>query len=212
MLIDKLHLYFEEKKFLKDLEEKSRSQKIPVISFETGALLELAVLIKKPKKILEIGCGNGFSTYFLVKNLPDHSSYTGIDLNKDRLLEAESFISKRFQGIEMEFVCGNALDVIVGLDRKFDLVFIDAAKFEYPGYLEVILKKLNNGALIMADNIFYSGKIFSLAPSKHDIKSVKGIKEYIKMLSSNNKIIKTDFIDIGDGLAVSTYGDCPDGQ
>ncbi|MFC2145461.1 O-methyltransferase [Actinomycetota bacterium] len=212
MLIDKIHLYFEEKKFLKDLEEKSRSQKIPVISFEIGAFLKFAVLINKPKKILEIGCGNGFSTFFLVKNLQDHSSYTGIDLNKDRLLEAESFIGERFQGLEMEFICGNALDVIEGLDKKFDLVFIDAAKFEYPGYLEVILKKLNNGALIIADNIFYNGKIFSLTPSKHDINSVKGIKEYIKMLSSNNKIIKTDFIDIGDGLAVSIYGDYPDDQ
>ena len=212
MLIDKLYRYLEEKKFLKGLEEKSRSQKIPVISVETGAFLEFAVLIKKPNKILEIGCGNGFSTYFLVKNLQGSSSYTGIDLNKDRLSSAESFISKRFKGIEMEFISGNALEVIVDLDQKFDLVFIDAAKFEYPGYLDIILKKLNKGALIIADNIFYNGKIFSQAPSKRDKKSIEGIKEYLKMLNSNNGIIKTDLIDIGDGLAISIYGEGPNGQ
>ena len=39
----------------------------------------------------------------------------------------------------MEFISGNALEVIVDLDEKFDLVFIDAAKFEYPGYLDIIL-------------------------------------------------------------------------
>ena len=99
MLIEKLYLYLEEKKFLKDLEEKSRSLKIPVISMETGAFLEFVVLVKKPKKLLEIGCGNGFSTYFLVKNLQGCSSYKGIDLNKDRLSSAESFIRERFQGI-----------------------------------------------------------------------------------------------------------------
>ena len=163
MLIDKLYFYLEEKKFLKGLEEKSRLQKIPVISVETGAFLEFAVLIKKPNKILEIGYGN-------------------------------------------------ALEVIVDLDEKFDLVFIDAAKFEYPGYLDIILKKLNKGALIIADNIFYNGKIFSQAPLKRDKKSIEGIKEYLKMLNSNNGIIKTDLIDVGDGLAISIYGEGPDGQ
>ena len=210
MLIDKLSLYLEEKKFLKDLEEKSRSLKIPVISIETGAFLEFAVLLKKPKKLLDIGCGNGFSTYFLVKNLKSCSSYTGIDLSKSRLFLAESFIRERFHGVEMEFISGNALDVIVDLDKKFDFVFIDAAKFEYPGYLEAILKKLNKGALIIADNIFYNGKIFSQTPLRHDKKSVKGIKEYLKMITSNN-MITTELIDIGDGLAISIYGDGPDG-
>ena len=211
MLIEKLSLYIEEKKFLKSLEKKSRSLKIPVISMETGAFLEFAVLVKKPKKLLEIGCGNGFSTYFLVKNLPDRSSYTGIDLNRDRLFSAESFIRERFQEIEMEFIPGNALEIIVDLDGKFDLVFIDAAKFEYPGYLEAIMNKLNKGALIIADNIFYNDKIFSQTPLEHDKKSVKGIKEYLNMITSNNKMISTDLIDIGDGLAVSIYGDGPDG-
>lgn len=212
MLIEQLNFYLEEKKFLKGLEEKSRSLKIPVISMETGAFLEFAVSIKKPKKLLEIGCGSGFSTYFLVKNLRSCSGYTGIDLNKDRLLSAESFIRERFQEIEMEFIPGNALRIIPELDKKFDLVFIDAAKFEYPGYLEAILKKLNNGALIIADNIFYNGKIFSLASSEHDKKSVKGIRDYLNNITSNKKITSTDIMDVGDGLAVSIYGDDPDDQ
>lgn len=211
MLIDQLSLFLEEKKFLKSLEEKSRSSKIPVISIETGALLEFAVLVKKPGKLLEIGCGTGFSTYFLVKNLQKYSSYTGIDLNKERLYSAESFIRERFRGIEMKFIHGNALKVIPELDEKFDLIFIDAAKFEYAGYLEAIQGKLNNGALIIADNIFCNGKIFSQAPLKHDKNSVKGIKEYLKMITADNNITSSELIDIGDGLAISIYGDGPDG-
>ena len=210
MLIKPLSLHLEEKKFLISLEDKFRSLKIPVISIDTGVFLEFAVLMRKPEKLLEIGCGTGFSTYFLVKNLRDLSSYTGIDLNKERLISAESFIKEKYKSVKTNFICGNALNIIPDLDEKFDFVFIDAAKFEYPGYLEAILKKLNKGAMVIADNIFFNNKIFSKTPLKHDIRSVNGIKEYLEIITSNKNVTSTQIINVGDGLAVSIYGDCPD--
>lgn len=212
MQIEKLEHYMEEKRFLRSFEEKSRFLKIPVVSNETGSFLEFAVMILKPENILEIGCGNGFSTYFMVKNLQDRSSYTGIDLNGERLSYARSFIQERFSGKNIEFISGNALKIIPVLDKKFDFVFIDAAKFEYPGYIRTIVKKLETGATVIADNIFYGDKIFSSDPLEHDKRSVKGLKEYIKIVTSIKQDFSTSFFDIGDGLAVSIYRGDPDGR
>lgn len=212
MQIEELEYYLEEKSFLQSFEKKSRALKIPVISAGTGMFLEFAVMMSKPQNILEIGCGNGFSTYFLVKNLQNKSSYTGIDLNGERLSSAESFIQERFPGKEMEFICGNALKVIPDMDKKFDFVFIDAAKFEYPGYIRSTIKKLDHGAMIIADNIFFSNKVFSSDLPEHDKRSIGGIKEYIKIVTSVKKDFSTSFFDIGDGLAISIYGDGPGGR
>ena len=63
----------------------------------------------------------------------------------------------------------------------------------------------------LADNIFYSDKIFSSNLKGHDKRSIKGLKEYIKIVTSVEKGFSTSFFDIGDGLAVSMYRGAPDG-
>ena len=189
------------------LRKDATSRKIPIIDDEIGYFLSVACLLVKPKSILEIGCGSGYSTYYLIRNLPVDSSYTGIDLNKERLAIAQEFIKSSFPGKpggKIQFYTGNALKIIPALNQKFDMVFIDAAKHEYPQYINSLLNKLEKNALVVADNIFYDGKIFMENTSKHDTNSIKGIKEYIDFITSSS-YFQSHFLDIGDGLAVSFY-------
>jgi len=195
------------KELLAKLRVEATSKKIPIIDDETGAILELVCFIRKPKNILEIGCGTGYSTYFIIKNLGNDSNYTGVDLNKERLAIAQEFIKSSFSGKpggKIQFYAGNALKIIPTLNQKFDMVFIDAAKHEYPQYIKSLLKKLEKNALVIADNIFYDGKIFTENSSKHDTNSIKGIKEYIDFITSSS-YFQSYFLDIGDGIAVSFY-------
>jgi len=167
----------------------------------------MACLLVKPKSILEIGCGSGYSTYFLIRSLPDGSSYNGIDLNKERLAIAQEFIKSSFpekSSRKIRFYAGNALKIIPALNQKFNMVFIDAAKHEYPQYIKSLLEKLENNAVVIADNIFYDGKIFKKNTSKHDTNSIKGIKEYIDFITSSS-YFQSHFLDIGDGIAVSIF-------
>ena len=95
----------------------------------------------------------------------------GIDLNKERLAIAQEFIKSSFpekSSGKIQFYAGNALKIIPALNQKFDMVFIDAAKHEYPQYIKSLLDKLEKNALVIADNIFYDGKIFTENTSKHD--------------------------------------------
>ncbi|MDD5658608.1 MAG: methyltransferase domain-containing protein [Actinomycetota bacterium] len=198
-----LNKVLSEKEYLEDLGRISKEKKIPVINYEVGRFIEAIVFVKKPKNILEIGCGEGYSSYFLVKNLKE-AAFTGIDLNNERLCKAKKFINLNFPKINANFYHGNALKLIPELKLKFDLVFIDAAKYEYPDYIDVIMEKLNDEALIIADNIFYGEKIFARYIKNHDKNSVKGIKRFMKLIQ-NKEIFDTKFIDIGDGISLSIY-------
>ena len=70
-----------------------------------------------------------------------------------------------------------------GSYKKFDLVFIDAAKYEYFKYLMQLQGKLMSGAVVIADNIFYGGRIFQEKIEKHHFNSVMGLREYIEDIS-----------------------------
>jgi predicted O-methyltransferase YrrM len=192
-----------EKEYLEGIIKVSRYNKVPIVDYEVGRLLETLVFLKKPENVLEIGCGEGYSSYFLVKNLKK-ANFIAIDLNAKRLLKAKEFINSTFHDINANFYSGNALEIIPGLENKFDFVFIDAAKFEYPYYLELLMGKLEKNALIIADNIFCDEKIFARFIKEHDKNSIEGLKKYIKLVQ-NIKIFDTRFIDLGDGVSVSVY-------
>ncbi len=204
MQSDSLIHFQNERDLLEKFEKESRSKKIPVITKDTGYLLELAVLIINPSSILEIGCGNGFSTYFLIKNLGSGAKYTGIDMNRERLSSAREFIINRFPEADTEFICGNALKILPEIGRKYDFVFIDGAKFEYPLYVREIIKKIGNNAIIITDNILCGDRILSQKQEEHYKRTVRGLKEYLRIVS-DKKYFNTTIIGAGDGIAVSIY-------
>lgn len=201
---DKLPGLENEKKFLKDFLDEARTKKIPVIDIETGRFLEFAVFICDPDSILEIGCGTGFSSYFLIKNLKNSGSYTGIDLNRSRLEQAEDSLKGVFHGKNLRFIAGNALELIHEQKEAYDFVFIDAAKFQYYDYLKAAEGKLTPDALVIADNIFYRGKMFKNTSGRHDRNSIAGLKKFLEYVTNNEKY-RSFIMDAGDGLSVSIF-------
>ncbi len=201
--------YVDEIELLSKKRASSVRKKIPVIEDSVGYFLSLICAFNKPAEILEIGCGTGYSTYFLLRSIKHRSRYTGIDLNRERIIEAEAFIKdifakRKFFSRRLDFINGNALKIIPDLDRKFDLVFIDAAKFEYLGYVRSLEGKLQHGAVVVADNILYEGKIFRTKPAKHDRNSVTGLRGYIEFVNRSD-FFDNYFFNIGDGLLLSKY-------
>jgi predicted O-methyltransferase YrrM len=207
--------YLDEKDLLKKLRSESVTKKIPIIEYETGAFLELISILKRPQNVLEIGCGEGYSSYFLIKNLGNNTSYTGIDLNRERLENAQKFIfdifideyggqGKSLELIKINFMNGNALKLIPDMGEIFDLVFIDAAKFEYPLYIKSLTGKLSKDAIVIADNVFYNDKVFESGISKHDSRSITGLREYIEFIITCGNF-ENHFLNIGDGIALSFF-------
>lgn len=188
---------------LENLEAYSKKEKIPIIDREVGFLLRSLVFSRKPSSILELGCGIGYSTFFLLQDSGD-ASYLGIDMNKARVNKAQRFIKDMFNNEKIGFIAGNALDILKGLNRSFDFVFIDGAKYEYPMYLEALKGLLSKGSIIVADDIFYKKKVFSKILNKHDKNSVEGLRKYIRLLQEN-KDFQNIFIDISDGISLSIY-------
>ncbi|HPY95600.1 MAG TPA: class I SAM-dependent methyltransferase [Candidatus Cloacimonadota bacterium] len=131
--------------------QKSEIRRLWNIDPESAKLLFFLVQIKKPKHILEIGTSNGFSSFMMsVACQNDNCLIDTIEVDEKRFNMATKNLKSR-KNIIIHF--GKAEDIIPSLDCTYDFVFIDANKKSYINYIQQIIPKLDNDAVIIADNI-----------------------------------------------------------
>ena len=166
-----------------------------------GRFLSFISKLQRPLNILEIGTYTGYSAICLAEGLQKNGKLTTIDCNE----ELESFILENIQKAGMnekiEFVLGNAKHIIPTLNLNFDLVFIDADKANYGLYYDLIFDKLNPNALIIADNVLWSGKIIdkSIKPNDEDTHALLAFNKKMQ----DDKRVENILLPIRDGLMIS---------
>jgi caffeoyl-CoA O-methyltransferase len=165
-----------------------------------GRVLSLLSKLARPQNVLEIGTYTGYATLCLAEGLSENGVIDTIDIKEELYDFQRKYFDKSPWGEQIVQHLGSALDIIPKLDKKFDLVFIDADKENYINYYELILPKMSKGGIILSDNVLWSGKV--LEPLKPNDQSTKILLEYNELLK-NDPRVETVLLPIRDGLSVS---------
>lgn len=119
-----------------------------------GHLLNLLVKETRPKTIVEIGTSYGYSTVWLAEAARAvGGKVTTLELQRYKQDYAREALGKAGLSAQVEFICGNAVDILARLAGPFDFVLLDLWKEMYVPCLELFYPKLGPGALIAADNM-----------------------------------------------------------
>ena len=160
-----------------------------------GRFLSMISHMVKPLRILEVGTFTGYGTLCLAEGLPRDGELHTIEVNKEIALAFEEFIRKSPYSNQIICHIGDALEIIPRLETDFDLVFIDAAKTDYPIFFELTLEKTKPGGFILVDNVLWSGKVL-MREKDHD---TKVIDDFNKMVQ-HNEAVENVILPIRDGL------------
>ncbi len=165
-----------------------------------GRVLSMLAKLIRPKNILEIGTYTGYSALCLLEGMHPSGQLHTIDVNEELESLQRKYFNKSGLGSQIHQHIGNALAIIPKLNLNFDLVFIDADKSNYPAYLELVMPKLNPGAVILSDNVLWSGKVIEqLDPNDKDTIS---LLDYNKAINQHPQL-ETVILPIRDGLTIS---------
>ena len=165
-----------------------------------GRLLSLLSKMINPKNILEIGTYTGYSALCLAEGLKSDGILHTIDINEELFDLQKKYFEASDYKEQIKQHLGDAIEIIPSLQEKFDLVFIDADKPNYPKYFELIMEKLNPGGIIISDNVLWSGKV--VEPVKEDDESTKALLEYNRLLAEDERL-ETVMLPVRDGLTIS---------
>ena len=161
--------------------------------------LHLMIKVSNIKNVLEIGTFTGLSALSISLALPDDGKLIALDKNEDTNKIAIDFFKKANQNHKIRTIINPALDTLEELsNQKFDMVFIDADKMNYKKYYEKSLGLINQGGLIIIDNVLWHGEVVD---EKNDDKFTINIREFNKYVSEDNRVEQI-IIPLGDGMTV----------
>ncbi|WP_457680557.1 O-methyltransferase [Thermovibrio sp.] len=197
---DFVNAWQEREEVLKDVEEKAKREKVPILLPSSAQLLRLITELVKPKTVLEIGTGIGYSTLNLFFACPQ-SQITTVDSNSKRLETAKSFFKKA--GAEINAVLKDGLSFVneaLAEGREYELIFVDATKSEYPFYNYKVQALLKRGVIIF-DNALFRGYVAGVKYEKRYERGVKLLRHFLNSVKDYPNF-KSYLIPVGDGLLV----------
>ncbi len=188
-------------KILKYSQQK-KTDYMQISAYEAGILQFLCHGLKV-KKAIEIGTLYGYSALKIAQALPEDGCLLTLDSSLERQTQAKILMQDDPHAKKIQFIHGLALDSLEQLKNQapFDMIFIDADKRAYLDYLHWGHQHLKTGGLIIADNTFLFGAIYSPATSAEDPVALKVMKEFNRELAQSGKYTST-LIPTAEGLTV----------
>ena len=186
-----------------EMEEYAKENNIPIIQKESIIYIMKYIKEHDVKNILEIGSAIGYSS-ILMASIKEDVFVTTIERDETRYMECLKNIKKSGLDKKITTVYQDALEVnLTGV--SYDLIFIDAAKGQNINFFEKYKNFLNKDGVIITDNINFHGLVgkSESIESKNLRELVSKIENYIEYLKDSDEF-NTEFLDIGDGLSVST--------
>lgn len=186
------------------IEEAAAPDRIPIVDRDAGRAL--SALATGRRRIVEVGTAFGYSTLWLALGQPADGTIVTIDPDRERTDLARGWW--RQAGIaddRISVVTAKALEAFEAgeplLDGPFDLAFIDALKPEYEAYVSALVPRLAPGALLVADNVLWSGRVVDESVTDESTTALRAFDSSLLRDSRFNATI----LPLGDGLLVAGF-------
>jgi predicted O-methyltransferase YrrM len=187
------------------IEEAAEPENIPILDRASGRVL--AALAVGRRRIVEVGTAFGYSTLWMALGQPADGTIVTIDPDRARTNRARGWW--REAGVpdeRIKVVSARALAAFEAdepaLRGPFDLAFIDALKPEYSRYLEAIVPRLSPGALVVADNVLWSGRVSGERPADSGDEGTAALRAFNDAMLRDPRFVAS-ILPVGDGLLVA---------
>ena len=190
--------------FLEELEKKALAGKVPIIRKEMQSFLKMFLAATRPMKILEVGTAVGFSTLLMCEYGPENLKITTIENYEKRIPIARENFRKAGRESQIEFLTGDAGEILKELTGTYDLIFMDAAKGQYINWLPDVLQLMHKGSVLVSDNVLQEGDIIEshYLVERRNRTIYKRMRQYLYELK-HNPLLETSILPLGDGASIS---------
>lgn len=189
---------------LTKIKNDARERHVPILMDDSMEFIQNILKENHTKTLLEVGTAVGYSAMMFADVMEENSNITTIEQEVLVSETARNNIKKvGFNNIEV--ITGNAIEImpkLISENRKYDVIFIDAAKGKYIDFFNFAMKLVEPGGYIIADNVLYKNMVMSDYNKHKQRTAVNKLREFIKLIE-NDERLESKVYNIGDGVSVS---------
>jgi caffeoyl-CoA O-methyltransferase len=198
-------VYAPEDEVLREIRHRSAEEGLPAIQVGRmdGLHLELLARASGATRAVEIGTLGGYSGVCLLRGMGPGGRLDTFEREPHHAEVARTSFARAGLARQVRLHVGPAADLLPGIeaDGPFDLVFIDADKTGYPGYLAWAERHLRLGGLLLADNTFGFGHVHDPASAGRDRGDVAALARFSERLASGGTFRAT-LLPTAEGLSL----------
>ena len=180
---------------------------ISVSQTEAHLMSFLAAMIR-PQKIVEIGTLTGLSCQYFLQSLHGDGSVYTLEKSKEHVELSQQVLKPWIDQGRCHIIEGDARENLAKLQGPFDVIFIDGNKAAYGDYWNWAKTNIRVGGIILIDNVFLSGAVWSkpgeatTTGQKFSPKQVGVMKEMTRQVLED-AAFKSTFIPTEEGLLLA---------
>ena len=182
---------------LQEMEALAEKRGFPIVGPLVGRILYQYARLLRPARILELGSGYGYSAFWWALATAETRIYC-TEGSAENIRLGLDYLARGGFSNKVEYLEGNALESIDRIEGKFDIVFMDIDKHQYPDGFRKAYQRLQTGGLFITDNVLWSGKIVEDDNSP----ATQGVREYNNLIYSTPGAFST-ILPVRDGVAVT---------
>ncbi|HET6527684.1 MAG TPA: class I SAM-dependent methyltransferase [Balneolaceae bacterium] len=161
-----------------------------------GRLLAMLIKVSGARRVLEVGTFTGYSALTMAEALPEDGELITCEYNERYEEIAQTYFNKSVHSQKISLKMGKALETIPTLKGKFDFVFLDADKINYPEYYRMILPRLKERGIMAIDNVLWSGEVLDPQDEK-----ARAIDKLNKTIAEDERVEQV-MLTVRDGLTL----------
>lgn len=182
---------------LQQMEQFAIEKNFPIVGRQVGVLLYILTKIKKPKMIVEMGSGYGYSGYWFAKALEDDGKVILTDFQKNNIDMAKNYFEKAGILKRAIFRVGDAIDIAKEYEN-IDILFMDLEKAKYLEAIKSVKDRVRKNGIIIADNVLQRGQVVKESTDK----KTNVIKEFNEYMSKSKEFV-SQIVPVRDGVLIA---------
>ncbi|HEX8136515.1 MAG TPA: O-methyltransferase [Pyrinomonadaceae bacterium] len=184
---------------LAEMEQYAAAHRVPIADREVALFLEITARAIRARRVLEIGMAISYSVIHLLRGMTAEGLVVTIEPSEEMIARSEEYLAREGLRERVRIERGRALDVLPRLTETFDLVFIDAVKEEYAKYLELSLRRLREGGVVIVDNLLWGGQVAGEIRSPDQQASTEALRAFNREFV-RHPLLRAEILSVGDGL------------